>query len=75
MALPMHYCCVSMNAKIALFRRPDDQCWSWRLHGPGGNIIAADGGRGYESKSAAAAMAMSIIGGMYAHADLFETAG
>lgn len=38
-----------MKKKIEVYRREDGK-WAWRAIAPNGNIIATDGGQGYENK-------------------------
>jgi len=45
-----------------------DKKWAWRLVS-NGNIIATDGGQGYENEADARNMANKIIGGEYADAE------
>jgi uncharacterized protein YegP (UPF0339 family) len=45
-----------------------DGKWAWRLRADNGEVIATDGGQGYENEADARAMADAIIGGNYADA-------
>lgn len=50
-----------------LYKRADGK-WAWNLT-VNGNIIATDGGQGYENESEARTMADRVIGGHYSDAD------
>jgi uncharacterized protein YegP (UPF0339 family) len=50
-----------------LYKRTDGK-WAWRLVS-NGNVIATDGGQGYENESDCRTMADRIIGGYYKDAD------
>lgn len=51
-----------------LYTRSDGK-WAWRLTASNGQVIATDGGQGYENESDARQMADAIIGGAYANAE------
>ena len=51
-----------------IYERPDGK-WGWRLKADNGNIIATDGGQGYDDQSFCRKMADAIIGGAYADAE------
>ena len=51
-----------------LYQRTDCK-WAWRLTADNGEIIATDGGRGYENEADARAIADRIIGGDFKDAD------
>lgn len=55
-------------AKRLLYQRADCR-WAWRLEADNGQIIATDGGQGYENVADARDMADRIIGGEFAAAD------
>lgn len=55
-------------AQRMLYQRPDCR-WAWRLKPDNGQIIATDGGQGYENEADARRMADRIIGGELADAD------
>ena len=58
-----------MGARRVLIERADGK-WGWQLIGDNGSdIIATDGGQGYESEVEARTMADKITGGHYAHAE------
>lgn len=58
-----------MGAKRVVVERSDGT-WGWRLVGDNGSdIIATDGGQGYENEADARAMADKIISGHYATAE------
>lgn len=50
-----------------LYKRADKK-WAWRLV-VGGDIVATDGGQGYENEGDARTMADRVIGGYYAGAE------
>ena len=52
-----------------IYKRSDGK-WAWRLVANNGQIIATDGGQGYEKKADAFEMARSIVQGDYATADI-----
>jgi uncharacterized protein YegP (UPF0339 family) len=54
-------------AERVLYKRTDGR-WAWRLVS-NGNIIATDGGQGYENEGDARSMADRIIGGEYKNAE------
>lgn len=61
-----------MAAKLVLIERRD-YTWGWSLYGDNGSdIIATDGGQGYESKSDAREMAEKIISGHYAGVKVYR---
>lgn len=45
-----------------------DGRWAWRLKSDNGQIVATDGGQGYENESDARAVADAVVGGDYADA-------
>lgn len=51
-----------------LFKRSDGK-WAWNLKADNGEIIATDGGQGYDNEADARNMADRIIGGEFADAD------
>ena len=51
-------------SKRVLYQRTDCK-WGWRLKADNGQIIATDGGQGYENADDARAMADRIIGGAF----------
>lgn len=58
-----------MGAQRILIERADGK-WGWQLIGSNGSdIIATDGGQGYDSEDFARKMADKIIGGSYAGAE------
>lgn len=56
-----------MAARV-LYRRADGK-WAWRLDADNGQIIATDGGQGYDNENDARTMADRVIGGYYKDAD------
>jgi len=54
-------------AERVLYKRTDGR-WAWRLVSSG-NIIATDGGQGYENEGDARSMADRVIGGEYKDAE------
>lgn len=56
-----------MPAQRVLYKRTDGK-WAWRLV-VNGNIVATDGGQGYENEQDARSMADRIIGGEFKDAD------
>ncbi|MFB2596605.1 DUF1508 domain-containing protein [Herbiconiux sp. P17] len=57
-------------AKRTVFQRVDNK-WGWRLEA-NGNIIATDGGQGYENEDDARTMADRVVGGYYSTAEKFR---
>lgn len=55
-------------AQRILYQREDCK-WGWRLRADNEQIIATDGGQGYENESDAREMADRIIGGEFSDAD------
>jgi len=55
-------------AKRVVYQRPDHK-WGWRLKADNGQVIATDGGQGYENESDARYVADAILDGEYANAD------
>ena len=55
-------------ARRTLFTR-DDGKWAWRLKADNGQIIATDGGQGYENEEDARNMADKIISGYFKYAE------
>jgi uncharacterized protein YegP (UPF0339 family) len=51
--------------KIEVFKRADGR-WAWHLTAANGDIIATDGGQGYENKGDAQEMANRIVSGEFA---------
>lgn len=56
-----------MAAIRLLYKRADGN-WAWHLQS-GSNIIATDGGQGYENEGDARTMADRVIGGYYKDAE------
>ncbi|GHP18862.1 hypothetical protein RN2511_035980 [Rhodococcus sp. NKCM2511] len=56
-----------MSSKRVLYQRSDDK-WAWRLV-VNGNIVATDGGQGYENEEDCRTMADRIIGGEFKDAE------
>jgi uncharacterized protein YegP (UPF0339 family) len=50
-----------------LYKRSDGK-WAWNLT-VNGNIVATDGGQGYENEDDARTMADKVIGGTYSDAE------
>jgi len=51
-----------------LYTRSDGK-WAWRLTADNGQIIATDGGQGYENEADARTMADRVLGGYYKDAE------
>ena len=51
-------------AERVLYKRTDGK-WAWRLKADNGEIIATNGGQGYENEADARSMANRIIGGEF----------
>jgi len=51
-----------------LYVRADGK-WAWQLTGDNGQVIATDGGQGYENEADARRMADRVVGGHYADAE------
>lgn len=59
-------------AERLVYQRSDRK-WAWNLKS-NGNIIATDGGQGYENESDARTMADKVVGGQYSDADKLRRA-
>jgi uncharacterized protein YegP (UPF0339 family) len=46
--------------KLEMYRREDGK-WAWRVRATNGQIVATDGGQGYENMAVAQEMALKII--------------
>jgi uncharacterized protein YegP (UPF0339 family) len=55
-------------AERVLYTRTDGK-WAWRLKADNGQIIATDGGQGYNNETDARSMADRIISGEFIDAD------
>lgn len=51
-------------AKINVFEREDGK-WAWNLVAANGDIIATDGGQGYENKADCQDMARRVVSGEF----------
>lgn len=58
---------MTVKAKRVIYRREDGK-WSWQLV-VGEQVIATDGGEGYENKNQCRASADNVIGGYYRRAE------
>lgn len=58
-----------MNGQLEVYRRKDRR-WAWRLVAANGQVVATDGGQGYERRVDARRMAQSILAGTFAVVDL-----
>ena len=54
-------------AERLVYRRSDGK-WAWQLTGDTGQVIATDGGQGYDDENYCRMMADAVIGGDYAEA-------
>ena len=59
---------MSAHKVTLLVYQRQDRKWSWH-NMAGGNLIATDGGQGYENEADCQAMADAIAQGAYAHAE------
>ncbi len=50
-----------------IYKRADGK-WAWQLKADNGNVIATDGGQGYNNEDDCRAMADAVGGGKYANA-------
>lgn len=57
-----------MASKLEVYRR-DDNRFAWRLIAPNGEIVATDGGQGYENRRDAERTGDAVARGHYAPAD------
>lgn len=55
-------------AERVLFTRSDGR-WAWHLKADNGEVIATDGGQGYENEAEARSIADSVVGGEYKNAE------
>lgn len=51
---------MTRRSSLEVYRREDGR-WAWRFRAPNGEIIATDGGQGYEHKSDCEAMASRVV--------------
>jgi uncharacterized protein YegP (UPF0339 family) len=54
--------------RLEVFERTDGR-WAWRLFAGNGEIIATDGGQGYENRGDCERIADAIVRGAYAPAE------
>lgn len=59
---------MTKRPRRVLYQREDCR-WAWRLVASNGQIVATDGGQGYENEADARRMADRVVGGKFAHAD------
>lgn len=59
------------KAYVLTYLRHDGK-WAWHLKS-GANIIATDGGQGYENESDCQDMAEKVVGGSYAFVDYYRS--
>lgn len=57
-----------MNKATAEVYEREDGKWAWRLKAANGEIIATDGGQGYENKQDAQELVHNLVEGEYGHA-------
>ncbi len=58
------------GARLEVYLRTDDR-WAWRLIGANGrDIIATDGGQGYENWDDCLAIAVALLAGRYGDAEV-----
>jgi uncharacterized protein YegP (UPF0339 family) len=53
---------------LEIYQRPDGR-WSWRLRAGNGQIIATDGGQGYQHRIDCTRVADAVTSGLYADTD------
>ncbi len=58
-----------MTTKFEVFPRTDGR-FAWRLEAGNGEIIATDGGQGYENEADCARVGARVVTGLYAPAGL-----
>lgn len=51
--------------ELEIYQRTDKR-WAWRLRAGNGQIIATDGGQGYERRTDCARVARAVVDGLYA---------
>lgn len=51
--------------KLEVYQRTDDR-WAWRLVADNGQVIATDGGQGYENRGDCEVIAHAVVRGAYA---------
>ena len=51
-------------AQLDIYQRADRK-WAWRLKADNGQVIATDGGQGYENRGDCEQIANAVIGGQY----------
>ncbi|WP_194385353.1 YegP family protein [Microbacterium luteum] len=55
--------------RIEFYKRTDGK-WAWRLIASNGQVIATDGGQGYENRADCERVGKAIVVGLYAPAGL-----
>ena len=61
-----------MAGTLVVYQRPDRK-WAWRLRGENfDDIIATDGGQGYENESYCESIAKKVVSGHYKDATLVK---
>lgn len=53
-----------MAGKGEIYKRNDDK-WAFRVKASNGEIVATDGGQGYEAKASARSTLEKLLGGSY----------
>lgn len=56
-------------ATVEVYQRSDGR-YAWHLIANNGNVIATDGGQGYENKSDAQDVARNVVNGTYSNATM-----
>ena len=51
--------------ELTIYQRTDHR-WAWRLRAGNGEIIATDGGQGYENEADCRRTATAVVTGLYA---------
>lgn len=57
------------TSTFEVYQRDDDR-WAWRLTAANGNIVATDGGQGYENQADCERIGKAVVVGLYAPRDL-----
>jgi uncharacterized protein YegP (UPF0339 family) len=60
--------------ELDVYKRNDGK-WAWRLVAPNGQIIATDGGQGYENRGDCEHIAIAVVRGVYCPTDLLAAGG
>ena len=60
---------MARGTELQVYQRADER-WAWRLLASNGEVIATDGGQGYENRGDCERVAKAVVVGFYAPRDL-----